>query len=256
MQLEEKNGVRFYKFPNLAKYPEISHGVFTRKGGVSTNEFSSLNVGMAIGDDDFCVIENRKIILECMEGQELVSIKQVHGCNVAVLSFENPYQKQDTDEFMTADAIITTLHGKMLLIKTADCQSIMLYDPVKKAIANIHSGWRGTVQNIIGETVRLMEKQFGCNPKQIEAGITPSLGPCCAEFINYKNEIPVELWRYKKLSDYFDFWSISCEQLVMAGVLRDNICVSKICTKCNTDLFFSYRAEKITGRFATVIGLK
>jgi hypothetical protein len=101
-----------------------------------------------------------------------------------------------------------------------------------------------------------MQQHFGCRPNRILAGIGPSLGPCCAEFINYKTEIPREFWRYKGPDDHFDFWAISFDQLLNAGVRAKHIESSQICTRCRTDEFFSYRAEKTTGRFAAVIGLK
>jgi len=120
----------------------------------------------------------------------------------------------------------------------------------------VHSGWRGSIQNIIGRTVEMMKQLFDCNPGLIQAGIGPSLGPCCAEFINYKDEIPKAHWSYKDSNDHFDFWSISRDQLLHAGVPAKNIELSRICTRCRTREFFSYRAEKNTGRFAAVIGLK
>jgi len=138
----------------------------------------------------------------------------------------------------------------------ADCQSILLYDPIQKVIANVHCGWRGSTKNIAGRTVDVMNKRFGCNRRDLIAGISPSLGPCCAEFVNYRSEIPQKFWRYKSANDHFDFWALSREQLIAAGLLRENIETGGICTKCNTDAFFSYRGEGQTGRFASVIGLK
>jgi len=99
-----------------------------------------------------------------------------------------------------------------------------------------------------------MEKEFDSKPGNIVTGISPSLGPCCAEFVNYKDEIPEEFWKYKDDSDHFDFWAISSDQLCNAGVLKKNIYLSEICTRCNTDLFYSFRGEGTTGRFAAVIG--
>jgi copper oxidase (laccase) domain-containing protein len=122
-------------------------------------------------------------------------------------------------------------------------------------VANVHSGWRGSLKNIIGRTVNIMGT-LGVRPPDIIAGISPSLGPCCAEFMNYKQEIPKKFWVYKDGDDHFDFWSLSRDQLGNAGVLPENVCLSKMCTKCCTDLFYSYRGEKTTGRFAAVIGLK
>jgi copper oxidase (laccase) domain-containing protein len=100
-----------------------------------------------------------------------------------------------------------------------------------------------------------MKQHFGCHPGRIQAGIGPSLGPCCAEFINYRKEIPREFWRYMGLNAHFDFWALSRDQMIQAGMAEINIEPSGICTRCHRDDFFSYRAARTTGRFAAVIGL-
>ena len=108
---------------------------------------------------------------------------------------------------------------------------------------------------ILGRTVAAMQARFGCRPHNVHAGIGPSLGPCCAQFVNYRTEIPRPLWRYRGAGDLFDFWALSRDQLTAAGVPRQQVTVSGMCTRCRTDLFFSYRGEKTTGRFAAVIGV-
>jgi len=165
-------------------------------------------------------------------------------------------KKRFPDVIPECDAMITDIKKRSLVIQVADCQSILMYDPVRQVIANVHSGWRGSIKNIIGRTISVMEKEFDSKPGNIVTGITPSLGPCCSEFVNYKDEIPENFWKYKDGSDYFDFWAISVNQLCDAGVLKKNIYLSEICTRCNTDLFFSFRGEGTTGRFAAVIGLR
>ena len=98
--------------------------------------------------------------------------------------------------------------------------------------------------------------EFGCQPENILAGISPSLGPCCSEFVNYKDEIPKTLWKYKiKDKDYFDFWEMTRVQLMDKGVKKEHIENMEICTKCNTDVFYSFREEKTTDRFACVISM-
>ena len=157
---------------------------------------------------------------------------------------------------MTGDGLVTHVAGKTLAIKLADCQAVLIYDPIQKVVGNVHSGWRGSIQNIIGRCIETMTTNFGSDPKDMIAGISPSLGPCCAEFINYKTEIPMPFWKYKNSTNHFDFWRISRDQLVGSGVLPDHIELSDICTKCNSHLFYSYRQSRDTGRFAAVIGLK
>jgi YfiH family protein len=255
--LQKQNGVSFFQFPHLTVYPHVWHGVFTRKDGLSSGPFRSLNVSFGIGDQNINVESNRDRVSQCFEGKDTVYLNQIHGTNIVVFKRNDTTKIDQTQSPLYAgDATITDIPGKFLIIQIADCQSVLMYDPIRRVIANVHSGWRGSIKNIIGLTVQTMKKNFHCNPSNIVAGIGPSLGPCCAEFINYTKEIPEYLWKYKDEKDHFDFWSLSCDQLCEAGVLFENIFLGKLCTKCNTDLFFSYRGEGTTGRFASVIGLQ
>lgn len=248
-------GVSFFEFPNLAGFPEIRHGVFTRNCGGSAGPYASLNVGLGVGDRPETVTSNRALVSRCLGGLRLVFIRQVHGAGVAVLK-DGETGAADLGAPLTGDALVTDIPGTGLVIQTADCQAVMLYDPHKRVAANVHSGWRGSVQNIIGETVRAMTSHFGCDPADIQAGISPSLGPCCGEFIHYRDEIPRALWKYKGENRHFDFWAVSRDQLSETGVPEENIFSSRLCTRCRTDLFFSYRGERSTGRLAMVIGLQ
>jgi YfiH family protein len=130
----------------------------------------------------------------------------------------------------------------------------LLFDPEKKAIGIVHVGWRGSVAQIISATIVTMSKAFSTEPADLQAAISPSLGPCCAEFVNFQTELPPALHGYQVRPNYFDFWSISRDQLCSAGVRPENITVAEVCTYCNHD-YFSYRRDKETGRFGSVIGL-
>ena len=251
-----KNGVSFFQFENLQKFPTIRHGIFTRHCGHSAGDFQSLNVSLDLGDAADRVRKNRNLISRVIKGHDLVFVKQVHGDQVVVLnSKNNDSYRGNHRAFGSGDALVTNVSGKFLTTQLADCQSILLYDPMRHVVANVHSGWRGSTKNILGCTVEVMKKSFKCCSADIIAGIGPSLGPCCAEFVNYRKEIPQILWRYKSADDHFDFWTLSRDQLTRAGVLGENVEASRICTKCNTEAFFSYRGEGRTGRFAAVIGM-
>lgn len=280
MIVKHKNGVSFLEFPNLARFSGIRHAIFTRNNGKSRGHYRSLNVSYGVGDDDNNVKLNRNIISQCMDEKGLVFADQVHGIRVMVfakdnkasptfdndVSYENENSKlfneqagvfdSDSEKKRAVDALVTNIPKRFLVVQIADCQSTLMYDPVRGIVANVHSGWRGSISNIIGITIKVMEKSLGCAPSDIIAGIGPSLGPCCAEFVNYNKEIPKQFWRYKDENSHFDFWSVSCDQLCTAGVLIENIVLSKLCTKCNPDRFFSFRGEGTTGRFASIIGLK
>ena len=256
MILASRNGSAFFQFESLTRYTEISHGVFTRRFGHSTGVFQSLNVSFGLGDVDDHVRANRRRVARAIESEDLVFAQQVHGADVIIVNSQNSGLCPGTDRVVgIGDALITNVSGKFLIIQLADCQSILLYDPIQQVVANVHCGWRGSIKNILGRTAHFMNKRFRCNSADIIAGIGPSLGPCCAEFVNYRSEIPETFWHYKSADDHFDFWSLSRDQLIGAGVLQNNIETSRICTKCNTEAFFSYRGEGQTGRFASVIGI-
>ena len=254
MILTIKNGVSFYRFPNLMKFSELSHGIFLRTGGKSEKPYKSLNVSLASGDNPENVKKNRKLIAKALGAKELLFFTQTHSDRVAVLG-RNCKNDAPGEEKRVCDAVVTSGPGKNIAIQVADCQAVMAYSPENRVIANIHSGWRGSIKNIIGKTIKIMKKEFDVNPSGIYAGIGPSLGPCCGESVNYKKEIPEKYRKYKDDHNHFDFWSMSVDQLMDAGVPYENIHVSGFCTKCHTDLFFSYRGEGLTGRFAAVIGI-
>lgn len=242
-----------FRFRNLADFPGVGHAVFTRRGGTSRGPFSSLNLARSVGDADDAVTANREIVAEAMGPGRLRFARQVHGTDVAIL---NAGTDDPGDPPPVADALATDRPGQWLAILVADCQPILLHEPDRGVVAAIHSGWRGSVANIVGRTVRTLAEVFGADPERIRAGIGPSLGPCCAEFIHYRREIPESLWKYKDEGCHFDFRRLSRDQLRAEGVADRRIETMGICTRCRTDLFYSYRAEKTTGRFAAAIGLR
>jgi len=253
-----KEDIRVYEFEHLKKDAHIVHGIFTQDGD-GRKAFDSLTAGMDSGSGYSAAADNRRLITLKIGPAPLVFLNQVHGDTIKVLKKDdtNPSKIFEIEkESYRADGIITDMKGVFLVIQVADCQSVMLYDPDQKVIANIHSGWRGSVLNIIGKCVDKMVLEFGCCPENLLAGISPSLGPCCSEFIHYKEEIPEPLWKYKHRDKYFfDFWAMSQDQLMEKGVKKENIRNMEICTKCHTDIFYSYRGERTIGRFACVISM-
>ena len=229
----------------------LTGGFFTRHGGGSHAPFDSLNVGYGVGDDPLLVAGNRRRLQEHLGLNFLVSARQVHDDRI--LSISEP-QARDC-EHAGFDALITNQPGVGLLIQQADCQAVVLHDPVNRVVANVHSGWRGSVANIIAKTIDRMTADFGSDPAQMAAAISPSLGPCCAEFVHFLSELPKEFHAHQVRPAYFDFWAISRQQLQEAGVLAAHIQTAAVCTRCDPN-YFSYRREGKTGRSATVIALQ
>jgi len=250
--LEETGGLSAYRSPLLAAFPEVVHAFFTRRGGVSTGAYRSLNLSFAVGDDPEAVAANRRRVQQALGLDSLAGAAQVHGGREAVI-VGNP---QAPPEIPAVDMLFTAQHGTGLLIKQADCQAVMLYDPVCRVAANVHCGWRGQVQNILGRAVGRLREIFGSRPQELRAAIGPSLGPCCAEFRNFRQEFPPQFWPYQVQPTYFDLWRLSRDQLTAAGLNPAHIEVAGLCTRCRGRDFYSYRRDRTTGRQGAVIALR
>lgn len=250
MRRVEKNGLQWLEFDQLADIKGLRHGVFLRHGGHSTGNFDSLNLSTRIGDEPASVSRNLHKVQEALQAQNLVWAEQCHGKHV------HHIKEQAHKIYSEGDALTTALPGVGLVVHHADCQAAIFYDPMRRAIANAHSGWRGSVQNIYGEVIRSMQETYGSNPADLLVCISPSLGPQSAQFINYKTELPEKFWEFQHKPLYFDFWEISKMQLKQCGVLGHHIEVASICTYTNPQDYFSYRFNKNCGRNGTVICLR
>ncbi len=261
MIVYRKNALLCFQFHHLASFPGIGHAIFTRIGGQSPPPWASLNVGFNGADETANVKINRRLAAEALGVDRPVFFaSQVHGADVLCFKKNDgeaglPNPAPNSAPNSAGDAMITDIPGLPIGIQLADCQALLLYDPVKAVVANIHSGWRGSIQNIVGTAIRRMQNDFACEAKNIHAAVSPSLGPCCSEFKNYRSELPKEFLGYKDGRDHFNFWAVTRDQLAAAGVSPGHMEFAQICTKCNEHLFFSYRKKRETGRFAAVITL-
>ena len=246
-------GVEYLQSPLLSGYNNLFHGVFTRRGGISERPYDTLNTSYDVGDQDDHVRENLSRIKHIVPSEDLRYMHQVHGRDILVLRRGN---HRDLKSPQKADALITNLPHLALMVKQADCQGVILFDPVKKVVSTVHCGWRGSTHNILGAVLKRMASEFGCNARDLVAAVGPSLGPCCAEFRTYKQIFPADFRRFMVSTNYFNLWELTQWQLIEGGLLKKNIETAGICTRCRTDLFFSYRAEGETGRFATVAMIK
>lgn len=248
MQRREKNGIVWLEFELLVPFPELVQGVFLRHGGVSKDDFSSLNLSFTSGDVIENVQENLKRVSDILEIPQIARSTQVHGTLVREVA--------NADAIFECDGLMTNQPGLGLLAQHADCQVAIFYDPVHKALATVHSGWRGSVQNIYAETIKAMNKRYGSQPEDLRVCISPSLGPESAEFINYETELLESFWKHQTSPNHFDFWAISQEQLLDCGIQPQHIEIARICTYANPDDYFSYRRNKMRGRHGTLAALR
>lgn len=175
------------------------------------------------------------------------------------------------DRFNNVDGLVTNLKGIAIATRVADCQSILLYDNNKKVIGNIHSGWRGTLNKIIENAIKIMIEQYQCNSENIKAYILPSILKSCFEVQEDVKVMFEEKFSYLGTNNFIEFKKtqngnnlyyidtpyINKKVMIENGLLSKNIYISDICTKCNSQFIHSYRMDKeISGRNFAIIGLK
>lgn len=264
-----KGDMLHFTFPVLDKFNNLIHATSTRLGGVSKGPYSWLNLSFQVGDDPRSVVRNREIFCRRL-GLSLDSIvtgKQVHGSNIKIVCNEDKGKGSYNWEgsFSCTDGLVTNAPGVSLLVLVADCAGIVFFDPMHRIIALSHAGWRGTVKGIIPKTVKIMHDEFNSCPEDLITCVSPSIGPCCYRIGNdvlHQLKTFFDGWQRfvvsRSKNDFFlDLWALAEYQLLKAGLMPANINLAKICTACNTDLFYSYRKKTgVTGRCGVIISIK
>lgn len=247
MQRKDDNGIHWLEFDLLTDIPRLKHGVFLRLGGFSQEPYDSLNLSDTVGDNFDDVLQNKQAVANVLNihPSNLITMCQCHGNQI--FQATAPFKHEPE-----CDALTTTVPGIGLMARHADCQAAILYDPIHHAVATVHSGWRGSAQNIYSKTIQFMQMNYQTNPNDLLVGISPSLGPLDAEFIHYRTELPESFWDFQVVPNYFDFWAISRDQLERCGVLPHHIEIAGISTFAYPDEYFSYRRRKMTGRNGTI----
>ena len=254
-------------FENLANRKNIRHFISTRTGGYSKSPYNSLNLALHVGDDPDKVLKNRKRLAEVIgiPLDHFTIAKQIHSGTVTVISeaMKGRGSTNHEDAVEATDAMVTDVPGICLMILVADCVPMLFFDPARSVIAAAHAGWRGTLQSIALHTVRAMEQDFGCSPRDILVGMGPSIGPCCyevgPEVIAQAKAVLSSRQEYirhesKGGKGYLDLRKANRDQLVLAGIRRENIETAYQCTCHNAHIFFSYRHQHgETGRFGAGI---
>ena len=253
-ELKEKNHVPYIQFKNLSATGIVKHGFSTRKGGVSTGIFSSMNLNFKRGDDPDAVLENYRRMAAAlnMRVEDMVLSEQTHTTNVRVITEEDRgkgiLRPQD---YSDVDGMITNVPGIVLVTSYADCVPLYFVDPVRKAIGLSHSGWKGTVGHIGQKTVWKMHEVYGSEPKDIVAAIGPSICQSCYEVsddvaeafrANFTADEAADILLDKGNGKYqLDLWKANWYVLTDAGILPEHLSVTDLCTACHPDLLWSHR---------------
>lgn len=263
----EDKGLKLLKNKRLDAFKELAYCFTTRHGGVSTGECDSLNLSWKRRDSVENVKENHTRMAHAIgvEPESIVFVQLTHSDRVLAVDSSFCNNGSWWDQVPVGyDAVITQSTGTTLLARTADCGTVLLYDPVKKAIGAVHSGWKGTVKGIICNTVSKMIELYGCDPANIVAVCGPSICKdcfkvhmdCASQFFEafgkgkYDTQLPDG--RYS-----IDMWRIMKDQLLQSGIISENISMAQDCTCCDEENYFSHRRGKgKSGIMLAVIHLK
>ncbi len=246
---------------NVAENINAPHFFSTRHGGVSSGVYESLNTSFTVGDDEKNVHENLKRIANALgyDESDIVCSNQTHSTVSRKVTSDDKGTGVFKEKFSEpADAIMTSDEDVLLLVRSADCTPVLLWDKDNTAVAAIHSGWKGTLENIIGATVKSFCESYGVAAKNICAAI----GPCISKESFEVGEDVAKMFADKGYGSFIDrdyekphidLVAICKSQLEKEGVA--NIDVSGECTKINNAKYFSHRAQGIKrGLLCAVIG--
>jgi len=177
-------------------------------------------------------------------------MNQVHGSNIEVVT------KQSEVCLDECDALITNEPNTPLMVMVADCIPILLYDEKKSVISVVHAGRNGTFLSIVEKTVLKMCEVYNCKVKDITVVLGPSIQKCCYEVsVDMANTVKNRFGEEYTNGRLIDLQGINKKQLLDLGILRENIDISHVCTKCSNENYYSYRLDNKCGRFAGIISL-
>ncbi|MHB8062572.1 MAG: peptidoglycan editing factor PgeF [Ruminiclostridium sp.] len=266
--LIQKKDLLYLEFKNLKKYDEIlTHCFTTRLGGVSEGECTSLNLSFNKKDSKENVFENYSIIADAIgvDFDKMVLANQIHDDKIRIVRIEDAGKGLTREsDIIGFDGLSTNQPGIPLVTFYADCVPVLLLDPVKKAITAVHSGWKSTLKNISYQALMVMKDSYDSDFKDIQVAIGPSICNDCFEvdrdvydcFAQKFSWCP-EYTSYRNNKYYINLQQIIKRVLVDAGVSNENISISEVCTKCNNDVFFSFRGDnRKTGSLAAIMMLK
>ncbi len=247
------------RVPGWERIPQLVHGFFGRRGGVSRGTFAELNVSRRVGDDPESVDRNWRRVTAVTGGAlRFVTMRQVHGTEITVVD-EPEHAGGD------ADALVTRARGVALSVLTADCVPMLWVAATAAVIAATHAGWRGTLAGIAARTLHCLQGEFGVEPADVSVALGPAIGACCYEIdseivdqLQHRwGAMPDAVRRAGAAKSMLDLRAANTAILTRLGVPESRITAIGPCTRCAAKQYFSYRAAGgSTGRQLSFIGWK
>lgn len=256
-----KDGIQYLQFRKLLEYNDIITHAYSL--GTDLNFRTAKPDKQKIPKEEYeKAINDYKDICDELNVNYLNVVKtnQEHTDNIQIVNKKINIDNMDVniEKYDNTDGLITNKQNLILSTTNADCILMLFFDPVTKTIANVHSGWKGTLQRISIKTVEKMIKEFNCNPKDIICCICPSIRKCHfevsldvkkmfeKEFVNLQIDKNTDIMEKQKGQEKWNIDTVLINKIILerAGLKTENIIDSDICSVCNSDLVHSYRVEK------------
>lgn len=255
MRERQQHGVTFLAADGFTAAGGVAHGFSTRLGGVSEGIYASLNLGSTRGDDPDRVRENyRRFCAAIGAGVDrVVMTNQVHSTIIRTVTPADVKADLYDPEGYECDGLITNQPGLALTIFSADCIPVLLYDPVKRVIAAVHAGWRGTAGDIAGKAARKMREEYGSETGDILAAIGPGISLCCFETHADVPEAMTEalghlarpyILALENGKFKVDLKGINFALLERAGLTPSHMEIAPDCTACLPEKYWSHRVTQ------------
>ena len=281
-----ENQIPYYSCQAFESIPWLRHGFSTRRGGVCEESFNLNSIAPNAKDAKERINENRRRLLYALgiENTTLISLDQIHSDRVYVIEsaagfngspfsfslFTSPgstgnrqSKTKATSKNHEGDALVTNMGNVALAIKTADCFAILIVDPVHRAVGAVHSGWRGTLARVLPNAIEAMRNRFQSDPARLLLALGPGIRECCFEVGKDVAHLFIEAYPEKSVTQphtivpgkyRVDLAAVLKTQMTQSGIPPENQYDLGICTCCNTQDFFSWRAEgAAAGRMMAVI---
>ncbi len=258
------NGVGIYTLPAIERLTCVDHGFTAKSGGVSEGYFASLNLSFSRPEKRENVMENYAIFCRAVQipFESMVMDNYEHGTTVLRVDRADAGKGYLLDPLPACDGLVTNDPAVTLITGHADCMAFYFVDPVKRAIGLAHAGWRGAQGRIGTKVVELMVQEYGSDPKDIIAGVGPSICPDCfevgenvaEEFARDFADLPCVLPR-EGARPHVDLWMVAAKQFMEAGVLAEHISLFDVCTMTTQRLYSHRRDKGNTGGMAAYLRL-
>jgi len=256
--IEQTHGeLTLLHFNNLSRQAGLVHAMTTRPQNYAPHR----------GVDREQAVRRRQEVCRILDVsyERLTSPSQVHGADVLAVDDLDIGCGRDGrgSAVPNVDGLLTDRPDVPLILMSADCPLVCVYDPDRRAVGAVHASWKGTVGRAAEHLVHRMQAEFGCDPARLVAGICPSAGPCCYEvgrdvlrIARTRLDDADACFVHRDGRMFLDLWQANRRQLIAAGVPAESIETAGLCSICDPRFWSHRRDGEHAGRSALFVAIQ